>query len=127
MDDYPDELPKAFGPIPEEDEPSSVEINMADGVFIKTMQFNRPGILIKQHSHKYDHTSLVGAGAVKVWLDDKLLGVFHAGQAILIGAHTRHQFLAIQQGTIVYCIHNFLHSGEVEIDELPGLTIQTRQ
>lgn len=116
-------LDVALGRAPEQ--PPVVEIKMADGVFIKQMAIAKAGTLIPQHSHAYDHTSMVAVGAVRVWCDGKLLGDFRAPTGILIKAFSKHTFQALEQGTIVYCIHNVSRTGDVEIMEehrFPGVS-----
>lgn len=104
-----------------EDQPYGVELKMADGVFIKQMAIPRAGTLIPQHSHKYDHTSMLAVGAIRVWQDGALRGDFTAPTGLTIKAGTKHTFLSLVDDTVVYCIHNIARTGrsgrtgEVEI------------
>lgn len=100
-----------------EDQPPVVDIKMADGVFIKQMLIKKAGTFVPQHSHTYDHTSMLAVGAARVWEDGKLVGDFIAPAGLLIKAHTKHTFQALVDGTIVYCIHNVSRTGIVDVDE----------
>jgi quercetin dioxygenase-like cupin family protein len=102
-------------PLPAEAQPPRVEIHMADGIFIKQMIIANPGTLIPQHSHRYDHTSMVAVGAVRVWQDGVEIGDFRAPAGLLIRAGAKHLFMALEAGTILYCIHNLSRSETVEI------------
>ena len=107
-----------------DEQPPVVEIKMADGIFIKQMAIAKAGTVIPQHSHVYDHTSMVAVGSVSVWCDGHHLGDYRAPTGILIPAHRKHLFVALEDGTVVYCIHRIDRTGEVEIAEehhLPGI------
>jgi quercetin dioxygenase-like cupin family protein len=106
-------LPPAL--LPQEAQPPVVEIHMADDIFIKQMAIAKAGTLIPQHSHRYDHSSLVAAGAVRLWQDGVLVGDFTAPAGILIAAGRKHLFMALADATVVYCIHNLARSQTVEI------------
>jgi len=99
-----------------DEQPVSVEIKMADDVFIKSYHVEKAETWMPQHSHAYDHTSMIARGAVRVWRDGFLMGDFIAPKGIMIEAHTKHMFMTLQDDTIIYCIHNISRSGEVEID-----------
>ncbi len=98
-------------------QPETVDIKMADGVFVKSIRVPDAFTLIPQHSHLYDHTSMLAVGSVRVWADEKLLGDFIAPHGILIKAKVKHRFLTLVPGTLIYCIHNLSHTGEIEVDD----------
>lgn len=107
-----------------EEQPYGVEIKMSDGIFIKQMVIPRAGTYIPQHSHLYDHTSMLAAGSIRVWKDGECLGEFSAPTGILIEAGAKHTFLALEDGTTIYCIHNISRTGEVDIQDehhVPGV------
>jgi hypothetical protein len=90
---------------------------MSDDIFIKEMHVPRAGTVIPQHSHKYDHTSMLALGAVRVWEDGELMGDFNSPAGILIKAGVKPTFLSLVDETIVYCIHNLARSNAVEVLE----------
>lgn len=94
-----------------------IEFHGADGVFVKQMHIKKAGSFVPQHSHTYDHLSMLAKGAVKVTVDGKLIGEFHAPAGINIAANTKHLFQTLKDDTIIYCIHNVSRMGEVEIHE----------
>ena len=102
-----------------EDQPEAVEIKMADGIFVKQMALPRKDMCVIQHVHKHDHTSMVATGAVRVWRNGFYVGDFKAPTGIMIVAGISHQMQALEDGTLVYCIHNISRSGEVEFSPAP--------
>jgi hypothetical protein len=93
------------------------EIHTADGVWIKSMVIPRAMTVLPQHAHVHDHTTLVTNGSVRVWQDGKELGDFEAPAGIFIRAGVKHLFVTLEDGTVIYCIHNIARSGVVEIAE----------
>lgn len=104
--------------LPEADQPQcNFEFHGEDDVFIKQMHTPKRGTIIPQHSHKYDHTSMLAQGSVKVWADGKYLGKFVAPSGITIKAGIKHEFLTLEDDTIIYCIHNVSRTGDIEVLE----------
>lgn len=99
------------------EQPHGVEIFTADGVFIKQMAIPKAGTMVPQHSHVFDHTSMLARGSVRVWKDGVLDGDVVAPAGIFIAAGIKHAFLALEDETIIYCIHNISRIGNVEIAE----------
>lgn len=92
-----------------------VEFSMSDGIFIKQMRLDRAGLYVPQHSHAYDHTSMLATGSIRVWCNDVLVGDFVAPRPIEIKSGTKHTFMSLEPNTIVYCIHNLRDHGlEIE-------------
>lgn len=77
----------------------------ADDIFYKQIRLEKDQ-LVPQHAHDYDHTTLLAAGAVRMWCDGELIGDIEAPRAMLILAGKKHAFLALKDGTLLYCIHN---------------------
>jgi hypothetical protein len=99
------------------EQPYGVEIRMADDIFIKQITVPKAMTLIPQHSHVYDHTSMIAVGTFRVWKDGVLLGDFTAPTGLLIEARTKHAFLSLTDGATLYCIHNVSRTGEMDIQE----------
>lgn len=85
-----------------------------DDVGVVQMYIEHRGTYVPQHSHTYNHLSMLATGAVRVWKDGKLMGDFAAPQGIEIEAGCKHKFLSLVDETIIYCIHN-LH-GALDVD-----------
>lgn len=116
-------LPVCAGLLPPDQQPPDDREWGIDGVFVKQMFLARAGTLVPQHSHAYAHLSLLTAGSVRVWKDAVLLGEFTAPAGLEIEAHAKHTFLALEDGTSLFCIHNTARTGVVEIaaqHTLPG-------
>lgn len=96
-------------------QPENVEFSTPDGIFVKQYLFRDSGSYAPQHSHKYDHVSMLAVGAVRVWCDDTHMGDFEAPMPIEIRAGVKHLFMTLEPNTLIYCIHNISRSGEVEI------------
>lgn len=110
---------------PDEIQPTSVEIKMFDSIFVKSIAIKHKHILVPTHSHEYDHCSFLAVGSIRVWKDGTLLGDYHAPTGIIIDRHTKHEFLSLEDNTLVLCIHN-IHSAEnVEIHQENGITDQS--
>lgn len=99
------------------EQPISTEIRMADGVFTKSMVVKRAGTLIPQHSHRYDHVSVLVRGSVSVVADGVHLGDFFAPCGITIKAGVKHLFQALVDDTIVLCVHDIGTAEAVEVLE----------
>jgi hypothetical protein len=100
-----------------QNQPPVVEIKMADGIFIKQMFIESAGTYIPTHAHMYDHVSMLARGSVRLWRDGVLIGDFVAPKGIDIPAKTKHTFLALEDSTTIYCIHNIKTAESVEILE----------
>jgi quercetin dioxygenase-like cupin family protein len=107
------ELPTQFVELAEQ--PHSVELAIVDGLFVKTMEVQKAGTYIPQHSHRYDHASVLARGSVRIWQDGELMGEFRAPKIITIKAGAKHTFLTLEDNTLVLCIHNVSRSDAVEI------------
>lgn len=100
-----------------------VEFTIQDGIFIKQMFLAKAGIYVPQHSHKYEHASMLASGSIRVWQDEKLIGDFKAPLPINIPAGCKHTFLSLEDNTVVYCIHRTDRFGEVEVQEEATLNL----
>lgn len=88
----------------------------AGGIFVKQMAIAKAGTAIPQHSHAYDHMSMLAAGSVRVWKDGVFDAEYTAPTGIFITAGVKHAFLSLEDNTVIYCVHK-LHSDRVEILE----------
>lgn len=100
-----------------EQPPDGAEWTTADGVFIKQMFIAKAGTMIPQHSHEYAHVSMLAVGSVRLWADGEPLGDFKAPMPLSIAAGTKHTFMALEDGTTVYCIHNLHGEKNITIRE----------
>jgi quercetin dioxygenase-like cupin family protein len=91
------------------------ELRIYGGIYLKTWTVEDAGTLIPQHSHRYDHLSMIVSGAVRAWQDDVLLGDYTAPQTIRIPAQTTHTFLTLTPDVVIACIHAVGEAEDVEI------------
>lgn len=94
-----------------DEQPLQTDIRLCEGLFVKHTVFAK-GSYIPQHSHAWEHLSVIATGAVRAWADDELLGDFHAPAGIVIKARTKHLFLALEPLTTVLCVHRVDETGE---------------
>lgn len=100
------------------EQPDSVEFSFEDGVFVKSGFFKLAGRIVPQHSHDYPHATFIATGSVAAWAGEEYLGEFHAPSHIPIKAKTKHLFKTLEDNTLIYCIHNVMRNGMVDIHEL---------
>ena len=100
-----------------EQPPDDIEFSTIDHVFIKVMKIAKAGTIIPQHSHVYDHASFLATGAVRVWRDGVAGEERHAPDMIEIKAGVKHAFHALEDKTVILCIHNTMRKEIVEILE----------
>lgn len=88
------------------DNTEGIEFYFADGVMVKQLVFPFIGAKALGHAHVYDHTSMLARGKLRVWEDGKLVGDFAAPTGLFIKAGVFHEFVALEDHTVLYCIHN---------------------
>lgn len=101
-------------------QPISTDIRMADGVFMKTMRIPKAGTFVPQHSHTFDHVSVLVRGRVFVTADygDGEVGEHLCAPAsILIRAGVKHLFEALVDDTIILCVHDIGTAEGVSVAE----------
>lgn len=96
------------------EQPPDWEHISVDGVFIKQMYLKEPGTMVPQHAHRYDHTSMLATGSVRMWKEGLFVADFVAPAPIFIKAGVKHMFQSLEANTLIYCIHN-ARAGRVEI------------
>lgn len=98
-----------------DDQPVQTDLHMCSGLFVKHATF-AAGSYIPQHSHETEHLSVVATGSVRAWAAGELLGDFKAPAGIVIKAHVKHLFLALEPTTIL-CVHRVDDDGDPVIRE----------
>jgi dTDP-4-dehydrorhamnose 3,5-epimerase-like enzyme len=82
------------------------EFHFADEVMVKMIVLPHAGHLAKGHVHVFDHSTMLARGSIRVWENDKLVGDFKAPVGLFVKAGTVHEFLALEDNTTFFCIHN---------------------
>jgi hypothetical protein len=105
------------GPFRLAEQPISVEIKIVRGLFVKSMLVREAGTIVPQHSHTFDHLSMLALGRVLVWAGDVCLGPHEAPCGIQIRAGVKHTFRTLSDLVLIYCIHRTDENGEIPIEE----------
>jgi quercetin dioxygenase-like cupin family protein len=79
---------------------------LIDGVYTKVFVARKAGTFMGQHSHEYEHGTLVSYGAIRLFLNGNEVGDYSTGEMISIAAGRKHVFLALEDNTVCACIHN---------------------
>lgn len=96
-------------PLPEithalEDHPvESIEI--VGGLYFRSVKLQK-GTVIPQHVHDYDHATFVGSGRARGWSNGYWLGDRGPGEAFLVAAYEEHVFQALEDNTLLACVHD---------------------
>ena len=101
-----------------------LEVAEADGIHVTQITIPAMGTYVPQHSHVYEHLTMLATGEMRVWVEGQIVGDFKAPAPIRIPAEKKHTFLALTDNVTFYCLHNVSRTGvvqELERHELPGL------
>lgn len=74
------------------------------GVTFRSTWLAKKGDLVGQHAHAYDHATLCGSGAARLWVDGVWREDLKRGQAVPVEAGHVHIFEALEDGTLLSCI-----------------------
>ena len=105
-------------------QPVTTDIKLTPDLFVKTAMVRDAGTLIAQHSHTYDHITLLACGSMRVEAGDEMLGDFTGPVGILIKAGVKHRMTTLTDGVVFCCIHALHGSDDVELDELHELEME---
>lgn len=90
-----------------------VHISCVSNVFIKQMRFVKAGDMEQGHSHCFDHLTLLASGKLRLTALGKSTD-FTAPHHIFIKAGVEHELLALEDDTVVHCIHAIRDGERVE-------------
>lgn len=97
------------------DQPIRADFFSQDGVQVVQMHIPKAETYVPTHAHKYDHLSMLASGSVRFWQDGKLLGDFKAPHGFNIPKAVKHMFMSLEDNTVMYCCHNAMRRGEIEV------------
>lgn len=97
-------------------QPEDIQFYFEDGVFVKQLSLERVGYCIPGHKHEFSHTSMLAKGSVRMWRDGQFVGDFHAPTGIKVDAGAFHMFMALEDNTLLFCIHNTHGFPEEELE-----------
>lgn len=81
-----------------------VKVGCVSNLYSRMMHFKKAGDTEHNHTHSFDHLTLLAAGSVKCMVDGKET-VFTAPHMIFIHKDKMHAFTALEDNTVAYCIH----------------------
>lgn len=93
------------------EEGPEVKISCLSNVYVRHMLFKNKGIVEVGHRHPYSHTSLVSSGSVLVQVYDEVNNTlldpveYKAPAMVFIAKNVAHQLTALEDDTVVCCIH----------------------
>ena len=90
-----------------------ISIGCVANLYSRQMHFVKAGDVEYGHSHPFDHLSLLAYGSVLCLVDGKST-TFHAPAMIYIAKDKLHEFIALEDNTLVYCIHALRFGEAVE-------------
>ena len=88
----------------------AVTISCVSNVFIKQMHFQFAGDREEGHAHLFDHLTLLASGRLKLTALGKETE-FKAPHHIFIKAGVVHELEALEDNTVVHCIHGIREKG----------------
>jgi quercetin dioxygenase-like cupin family protein len=109
--------------IPLAEQPEQVEIHSTDDIYIRQIAVKKALTVIPQHSHAYDHLTMVARGSVKVSMEGGITKDYVAPTGIMIKAGVKHLFVTLEDDTLLYCVHNLRGEAIVKVLEEHNLVI----
>ena len=82
------------------------KIEIVGGLYFRSVFLPTSGLCIPQHVHDHDHVTFVGSGRVRGWCDDVWIGDKGRGEAFAITAGHQHRFEALDDNTLLTCVHS---------------------
>lgn len=90
-----------------------IRIGSVSNIYVRQMHFLNAGDIEYGHSHEFDHLSLLANGSVMSIVDGKEK-VFDAPTMIFIKKGIQHEFVALADNTVLYCVHAVRDGENVE-------------
>ena len=89
------------------------QLTCVSNIFFRRMHFKSAGQIELGHSHPFDHISLVSRGSVRVTVSGRSK-VFYEPQAIFIAKGLQHEIEAMEDNSVVVCIHAIRNGENIE-------------
>jgi hypothetical protein len=81
-----------------------VKIGCVSNLYSRMMHFKNAGDTEHNHTHSFDHLTLLAVGSVKCEVNG-VETMFKAPHMIFIHKDKMHAFTALEDNTVAYCIH----------------------
>ena len=97
----------------------NIKVAHVHGLYTRMMEFVNVGDTEVEHTHQFDHATLVAHGSVLVRCRGKET-VFKAPQLIWIAKDLMHELVAQEAGTVCVCLHTTASSriGNPAVDDI---------
>lgn len=92
-------------------------IGSCHNIYIRQMHFINKGDNEIQHTHAFDHITLLSKGSLDVECNGEHT-TFHAPHMIYIKANYIHAMTALEDDTLAYCINSVETSSKKNIDDI---------
>jgi quercetin dioxygenase-like cupin family protein len=91
-----------------------ISLGIVHNVWTRQMHFKKKGDHETQHTHQFDHVTLLARGSLEVVTNGEST-VFTAPHMIFISKDSEHSLTALEDDTVAYCIHSMTpHDGTNE-------------
>lgn len=90
-----------------------IKIGSVSNIYVRQMHFLNAGDIEYGHTHNFDHLSLLASGKVMSIVDGKE-SIFQAPMMIFIKKDLQHEFVALEDNTVLYCVHALRNGDRVE-------------
>ena len=81
------------------------DLRLLSGTFVKETHADK-GARLDQHAHVYAHVSVIVRGRVRLYAGGRYVGDYKAPAGLYIAAVMRHQFVILEDDTIILCVHD---------------------
>jgi len=81
------------------------DLKLMSGTFVKETHADK-GTRLEQHAHVYPHVSVVVRGAARLYAGGQYVGDYKAPAGLYIAAVMPHQFVILEDDTIILCVHD---------------------
>lgn len=88
-------------------------ISCVANLYVRQMRFEKAGDVEHGHDHVFDHQTLLARGILKAVVNGET-SYFKAPQIIFIKAGVLHEFTAMEDDTLAFCIHPLRDGDQVE-------------
>lgn len=92
---------------------STPRIAIADNVFVRMMHLIKAGDIVESHAHTFDHITLISRGSVKMEHDNGS-AEYKAPALVITPKDIHHKFTALEDRTVLCCIHAIRNGDDVE-------------
>lgn len=99
----------------------TIAIGCVSNVYIRMMYFKHKGDIEYGHAHEFDHVSFLSKGSIKMIVNG-IEKEFTAPHMILVKKNLEHEIIALEDDSIVSCIHGLrdIEAGDIiDPDQIP--------